>query len=166
MCGGVKEIFPLCQQAKEPSRKPPTASVSQWMLPTLHLAQKHSQLGNGHYERKIMAQHFSPSGTMGLFSPLHGMSRRAEAAELYSWTWSSITERLCAMWMCQLDWSNLAPSALYYFTCCRHQHSHPLLLRVSSIPLPFHCFIRVVASPGITGDIKGVPWYGFFLSYQ
>lgn len=145
---------------------PLAASVLQWMLPTSHLAQRHSQLGNRHYERKIMAQHFSPGGTMGLFSPCHGMSRRTEAAELYFWSWSSITERLCAMWMCQLDWSNLEPSALCCFTCCRHQHSHSFLLIVSSIPLPLHCCLRVVASPGITGDKKGVPWSGFSLFYQ
>lgn len=47
---------------------------------------------------------------------------------------------------------------------CRHPHSQ--FCSVSSIPLPFHCFIRVVASPGIGGDKKGVIWSGFFLLYQ
>lgn len=97
MHDGVKEVFSLSQWAEKPPRKPPTASVSQWMLPTLSLVQKHSQLGNGHYERKIMTQYFSLSGTMVLFSLHHGMSRRDRAAKLYFWTWSSITERLCVM---------------------------------------------------------------------
>lgn len=163
MCGGVKEVFSLCQWAEKPPRKPPAASVSQWMLPTLYLAQKHSQLGNGHYERKIMAQHFSLSGTMGLFSRRHGTSRRGRAAELYFWTWSSITERLCAMWMCQLDRSGSAPSALCCLACCRHPLSQ--FRSVSSIPPPFHRFIRAVASPGIEGDKKGVCWSSFFLLY-
>lgn len=163
MCGGVKKVFSLCQWAKKPPRKRPTHCQCFIVnVTTLHLAQRHSQLRNGHYERKIMAQRFSPGGTMGLFSPRHGMSGRAEAAELYFWTRSSITERLCAMWMCQVDWNNLESSALGCFTYCRHQHSHSVLLRVSSIPLPFHCFIGVIASPGITGDKKRV----FFLFYQ
>lgn len=165
-CVGVwRRYFPFAtEQRRLLENDPLPASVSQRMLPTLHLVQRHSQFGNKHYESKIMAQHFSPGGTMGLFSLLHGTSGRAEAAELYSWTWSSTTERLCAMWMCQLDWSNLEPSALCCFTCCRHQHSHSVLLRVSSIPLPFHCFIST--SPGITVDKKGgaLVWILSFVS--
>lgn len=164
MHDGVKEVFSLSQWAEQPPRKLPTASVSQWMLPTLSLAQKHSQLGNGHYERKIMTPHFSLSGTMVLFSLRHGMSRRGRAAELYFWTWSSITERLCVMCKCQLDRSGLAPSAMYGSACYWHPHS--LFCLVSSIPLHFHCFIRVVASPGIGRHKKGVHWSGFFLLYQ
>lgn len=86
-----------------------------------------------------MAQHFSLSGTMGLFSRRHGTSRRGRAVELCFWIWCSITGRLCAMWLCQLERSSSAPSAKCFIACC--QCSHPQLCSVSSIPLPFHCFI-------------------------
>jgi len=139
MHGGVKEVFSPCQWAEEPPRKPPTASVSQWMLPTLSLAQKHSQLGNGHYERKIMAQHFSLSGTMGLFSPRHGTSRRSRAAELYFWTWSSITGRLFAVWMCQLDRSGLALLLCAALTAADiHIHGFAHSLFNTCVLPPFH----------------------------
>lgn len=144
MCGGVKEIFSFCQWTEKPPRKPAIASFSQWMLPTLSLAQKHSQLGNRHYERKIMAQHFSLRGIMGLFSLRHGTSRRGRAAELYFWTWSSITERLCVMLMCQLDRSGLVLSAMCSLVCCRCPNSQ--FCSAFSITPFFHCSMSVSLS--------------------
>lgn len=46
MCGEVKDVFSLCQCAEKPPRKSSVANFSQWILPTLSLAQKHGQFGN------------------------------------------------------------------------------------------------------------------------
>lgn len=138
MCEGVKEVFSFASEQRSLLENDPlSASVSQGMLPTLHLAQRHSQLGNRHYERKIMAQHFSPGGTMGLFSPCHGVRGRAEAAELCFWTCPSITERLCAMCICQ-QLGTFCPLLLYLLPTSAFTFSFTQsLLYTSALPL-FH----------------------------
>lgn len=90
------------------------------------------------YERKIIAQHFSLSGTMGLFSLHRGRSRRGKTAELY-WSCSSMTERLCVIYLCQTDRSHSVLSVACSLSCCRY--THPQFCSASAISLIIHCFI-------------------------
>lgn len=111
------------------------------------------------YERKIIAQHFSLSRTMGFFSLHRGRSRRGKTAELY-WSCSSMREGfvpfICAS----------PTEAIQCFLLPAHSHTADVHIHSFAQPLQLLC--SFIASAVVTShcewwDKSGVHLSGFFL---
>lgn len=114
------------------------------------------------YERKIIAQHFSLSRTMGFFSLHRGRSRRGKTAELY-WSCSSMREGfvpfICAS----------PTEAIQCFLLPAHSHTADVHIHSFAQPLQLLC--SFIASAVVTShcewwDKSGVHLSGFFLLHQ